>query len=150
MKKQPSSGRGRAAATQSSEQLVNTLLEVALGLRGRLEEALQTVGLSAAKYQVLKQLAEGGEPLALGELAAGQRCAASNITQLVDRLEADGLVRRVDEPTDRRSKRAELTTLGRERQTAGARQIARVQTAFMDSLSDTDRAALAKGLAGAK
>ena len=34
------------------------------------------------------------------------------MTQLVDRLEADGLVRRVADPTDRRSVKAEITDEG--------------------------------------
>jgi DNA-binding MarR family transcriptional regulator len=42
-------------------------------------------------------------------------CVRSNMTQLIDRLEADKLVRRVDDPGDRRSIRAELTKEGRER-----------------------------------
>ncbi len=37
----------------------------------------------------------------------------SNVTQLVDRLEADGLVNRTADPTDRRSRIAVLTDAGR-------------------------------------
>lgn len=70
-------------------------------------------GLSMAKYFVLQALAEAGEPLTLTELAAGQHCVRSNITQLVDRLEADGLVKRVDDPADRRTIRASLTASGK-------------------------------------
>jgi DNA-binding MarR family transcriptional regulator len=43
----------------------------------------------------------------------------SNITQLVDRLAAEKLVVRSDDPHDRRSVRAELTAEGRARQAAG-------------------------------
>jgi DNA-binding MarR family transcriptional regulator len=42
-------------------------------------------------------------------------CVRSNMTQLIDRLEADKLVRRVADPGDRRSIRAELTQEGRGR-----------------------------------
>jgi DNA-binding MarR family transcriptional regulator len=65
----------------------------------------------------------------------------------VDRLEADGLVRRVADPKDRRSKRAALTTLGAERQAAGAQQIERVEAEFAASLPAGDRALLARILA---
>lgn len=44
----------------------------------------------------------------------------SNITPLVDRLEADGLVKRTDDPADRRVVREEVTGLGRRRHAAGA------------------------------
>ena len=49
----------------------------------------------------------------LGQLAERLSCVKSNITQLVDRLEADGLVARQPDPGDRRSKLAGLTAAGR-------------------------------------
>jgi DNA-binding MarR family transcriptional regulator len=54
-------------------------------------------------------------------------CVRSNITQLVDRLEADGLVKREADPADRRSIRAIITDAGKERQHAGSIALARVQ-----------------------
>jgi DNA-binding MarR family transcriptional regulator len=96
---------------------------------------------------VLSKLAEAGGPLALSDLAARLSCVRSNMTQLVDRLEADGLVRRVDDAADRRSVRAELTPLGQKRQAAGARQVEKVRRAFASSLPQADRAALERALA---
>jgi len=112
----------------------------------RLEEALKSVGLSAAKYKVLSQIAKSREPVPLRLLAEEQQCVASNVTTLIDRLETDGLVRRVDDPADRRSKRAELTELGREKTEAGARVVAEVEATFAESLDPTERLALAKVL----
>lgn len=97
------------------DALASALARVARCLEDRLDAALAEVGLSAAKLGVLTQLVEAGSPLPLGELAARMRCVRSNVTQLVDRMEVDGLVRRVDDPADRRTVRAELTRLGRER-----------------------------------
>ncbi|HTK53670.1 MAG TPA: MarR family transcriptional regulator, partial [Gemmatimonadaceae bacterium] len=99
-----------------------------------------------AKYKVLSQIAKSNEPVPLRLLAEEQQCVASNVTTLVDRLESDGLVRRVDDPADRRSKRAELTELGKEKAQAGARVVAEVETAFAESLGPTERLALAKVL----
>jgi MarR family transcriptional regulator for hemolysin len=126
------------------------LLDAARGQIARLEEALKAVGLSAAKYKVLSQLAKSKEPVPLRLLAEEQQCVASNMTTLVDRLEADGLVRRVDDPADRRSKRAELTDLGKERAEEGARVVAEVEQAFAESLGPTERLALAKVLSSLK
>ena len=112
----------------------------------RLEEALKAVGLSAAKFKVLSQIARSSDPVPLRLLAEEQQCVASNVTTLVDRLEADGLVRRVDDPADRRSRRAELTELGKEKAEAGARVVADVEAAFAESLGPTERLALAKVL----
>ena len=82
-----------------SFQLVVTLHAVV----ERLEEALEPLGLSLAKFGVLSRLAAAGEPLPLGTLAERCACVRSNITQLVDRLEAERLVMRADDPRDRRS-----------------------------------------------
>src|SRR5689334_10067607 len=119
------------------------LLDAGRAQFARLEEALKVVGLSAAKYKVLSQLAKAHEPVPLRALAEEQQCVASNVTTLVDRLEADGLVKRVDDPADRRSKRATLTTLGEEKEAEGARVVAEVEAAFAASLGPTERLALA-------
>ena len=122
------------------------LLDAGRAQFARLEEALKAVGLSAAKYKVLSQIAKSKEPVPLRLLAEEQQCVASNVTTLVDRLETDGLVRRVDDPADRRSKRAELTELGKEKAEDGARVVAEVEAAFAESLDPTERLALAKVL----
>jgi DNA-binding MarR family transcriptional regulator len=72
------------------------------------------------------------------------------MTQLVDRLEAEGFVRRVDDPNDRRSVLAMVTQLGQERQAAGAAELAQVSDRFAATLAPDDRAALAKVLAALK
>ncbi|MGH9418581.1 MAG: MarR family winged helix-turn-helix transcriptional regulator, partial [Thermoanaerobaculia bacterium] len=97
-----------------------SLLHAAQTVGDELESALNNLGLSMAKQSALTKLCEAGEPLTLSDLAARLSCVRSNITQLVDRLEADGLVRRVDDASDRRSVRAELTTSGLAKQKAGA------------------------------
>jgi len=122
------------------------LLDAGRAQFARLEEALKVVGLSAAKYKVLSQIAKASEPVPLRLLAEEQQCVASNVTTLVDRLEADGLVKRVDDPADRRSKRATLTALGKEKTEEGARVVAEVESAFAESLGPTERLALAKVL----
>jgi len=126
------------------------LLDAGRAQFARLEEALKSVGLSAAKYKVLSQIAKSNEPVPLRLLAEEQQCVASNVTTLVDRLESDGLVRRVDDPADRRSKRAELTELGKQKAEAGARVVAEVEAAFAESLGPTERLALAKVLSSLK
>ncbi|HMH19154.1 MAG TPA: MarR family transcriptional regulator, partial [Burkholderiales bacterium] len=77
-------------------------------------------------------------------------CVRSNITQLMDRLEADGLVRRVEDLADRRAVRAALTPLGRERQAAGAKQVAKVRDEFAKVLSGIDHVLLERVLSAIK
>ena len=118
------------------------VIEAGNALMSRLESVLATVGLSRAKMEVLGQLVGAGEPLPLRVLADRQRCVPSNMTTLMDRMETEGLVRRIDDPNDRRTVRAELTPLGYERAAAGSEAVARLLEEFAASLSPGDRTAL--------
>jgi len=69
------------------------------------------VGLSPVQCHVL-HLIEPGQPLPMGRLAGTLGCDASNVTGLVDRLEARGLVQRRPAPGDRRVKVVQLTPAG--------------------------------------
>ena len=106
-----------------AQDVMWSLLQAAGAVESRLEAALAEVGLSGAKLAALTQLVEADEPISLGELAEQCACVRSNITQLVDRLEADKLVRRADDPHDRRSVRATLTAEGRSRHAAALRAL---------------------------
>jgi len=123
--------------------LSRQLIGAAEALRGCLERAVEPHGLSLPKLEVLNALVEAGEALPLGVLTERLGCAKSNVTQLMDRLEADGLVRRVPEPHDRRSILAEVTELGRERCAAGAQSVAEAEAAFLARLPAADRQRLA-------
>jgi len=131
-----------AKSGASGIQTAYALVHAAQAIEDRWQEALAAVGLSTAKQGALTVLVEAGEPLSLSELAARLTCVRSNITQLVDRLDAEGLVRRVENPADRRSKKAAITPLGVERQSAGARALERVQRELGSALSGVDLAGL--------
>jgi DNA-binding MarR family transcriptional regulator len=83
----------------------------------------------------------------LRELAEGQHCVPSNITQKMDRLEKDGLVRRIADSEDRRISRAELTALGRKRTAEAMALMEKFNADFEQTLSPTDRAALTRVVA---
>lgn len=143
----PPQRREAVAAVPPAEQMLFSLLHAAKSLEQRMEAALEEVGLSTAKFAALTLLAEAAEPLGLSQCAARMTCVRSNITQLMDRLEAEGLVRRVDDPADRRGVMAVITPLGAERQIAGAKKMARVQKEFAKTISTVDQGALARALA---
>src|SRR5207244_13041536 len=90
-------------------------------LENRVEAKLTEIGLSLAKLAALRRLTEAGESLPLGQLAERLSCVKSNITQLVDRLEADGFVTRKPDPRDRRTRLAVLTSAGRKACREGTR-----------------------------
>jgi DNA-binding MarR family transcriptional regulator len=79
--------------------------------RRHLPEWAGRFGLSHVQCQVL-HLMEPGEPVPMSRLAEVLSCDASNVTGLVDRLEARGLLERRPSPDDRRVKVLDLTPAG--------------------------------------
>ena len=126
------------------------LLAAAHSLEDRIEASLGAHGLSLAKLNVLNGLASASEPLTLSEIAARLSCVRSNVTQLVDRLEADGLVRREHDAVDRRSIRAVLTDAGREKQKLGASELKKTQKEMAGALAGHDSDALERALGAIK
>ncbi len=79
--------------------------------RPRIMEVGQELDLSPPQTIVLRSL---DEPRPMGELAGVMRCDSSNITGIVDRLEARGLVQRQPSEHDRRVKMLVVTDEGAE------------------------------------
>src|SRR5687767_12527657 len=100
---------------------LSALLHTAYAAEGAVESKLNAIGLSLPKLVALKALSEAGESLPLSQLAERLSCVKSNITQLVDRLEADGLVARSADANDRRARLAVLTPAGRDAYKKGTR-----------------------------
>jgi DNA-binding MarR family transcriptional regulator len=146
----PPKANAAPAAPAASDDTVFMLMHAAGAVEKRLEDALAGVGLSLAKFGALTFLVRAGEPLSLSECAAKMTCVRSNITQLVDRLEADGLVRRVDNPADRRGVMAAATALGIARQAAGAKLVDEVKAQFAKTLAGIDKVELSRALAAIK
>jgi DNA-binding MarR family transcriptional regulator len=133
-----------------ADATIFSVIHAAHALEEKLEDALGKAELSMPKYSVLNELVSAGEALSLGELASRLSCVRSNMTQLVDRLEADGLVRRVACPTDRRSVKAEITEAGRTRQEEGSKEVTRLQEEVVSSVPAEDRATLVRLLGNLK
>lgn len=67
--------------------------------------------LTGAQARVLALLAT--DPLPMRKIAERLKCEPSNVTGIVDRLEAQGLAERRNDPADRRVKLAAATDRGR-------------------------------------
>jgi DNA-binding MarR family transcriptional regulator len=78
----------------------------------RATDALRPLGLTFARYQVLGMVRWAG-PLTLGAVGHGLWITPGTVTSAIDRLEAAGLCRRVDHPTDARATLVEITAKGR-------------------------------------
>jgi DNA-binding MarR family transcriptional regulator len=82
-----------------------------------MDRGLAERGLTRARAELLWHLHRRG-PVMQRELSQALRCTPRNVTDLVDTLEAVGLVARGPHPTDRRATMVSLTEQGR---TAAAR-----------------------------
>src|SRR3954449_2370479 len=83
-------------------------------LLAQLNDALRPFGLTFARYEALMLLLftrRGGLPL--GKVGERLQVHRTSVTNIVDKLEADGLVRRVPHEEDRRATLAEITDEGR-------------------------------------
>lgn len=117
---------------------LTALLHAAHAAEGDVESKLNEVGLSLAKLMALTAIAEAGQPLPLTQLAERLSCVKSNITQLVDRLEADGLVARQADRNDRRARLASLTAAGRQACQEGMRIRRDAERRLLGRLSDSE------------
>lgn len=83
-------------------------------LDSQVNAVMRTLDLSFARYEVLSWLATDPESsLALSWISRTLRIPPATVTNLIDRLEADGLVVRVPHPSDARTTLAEITPEGR-------------------------------------
>jgi DNA-binding MarR family transcriptional regulator len=92
------------------DELVALLFRLTGDLRQRFTDHAAQLELSFPQAMALREL---NDPLPMRELAQRLCCDASNVTGIVDRLEARELVERRTAPEDRRVKHLVLTDEGR-------------------------------------
>lgn len=103
------------------------------------EDAAGEHALTGAQARLLSLLSL--EPLPMRKLAQKLKCEPSNVTGIMDRLEARGLVERRPDPSDRRVKLAAATQEGR-RVARELREGLRFAREPLAALSEEERLAL--------
>ena len=138
----------RTASTSASElaEFATALYQLVETLRGEHDEAAAAVGLTAPQAMILMMLSE---PMSMRQFAERMGCDASNVTGIVDRLEAKELVVRSVDKADRRVKRIARTPAGdaavgkfqRElvRGSSLAQLSARARQGLLDALKEVQR-----------
>jgi len=122
--------------------------ESALALGDVLDAELeQAVGISQRWYDVLVHLEESPDGIPMNELAERILYSKSGFTRVIDRMEEDGLVRRVRPEHDRRTILVVLTDKGTEIMEE-ARRYHRdgIERHFSRHLTDADVEALTRAL----
>ena len=80
----------------------------------QVNEVMRTYDLTFARYEILAWLAiDADTSLSLSWISKTLRIPPATVTNLIDRLEADKLVRRVAHPSDARTTLAVITARGR-------------------------------------
>src|SRR3712207_2165265 len=95
---------------KTARALEQQLWDLVYAYDAAFDRAAQDAGLTAAQACLLTCLSQGS--CTMGDLATELMCDASNVTQLVGRLEARGLVTREPDPDDRRARRVSITAAG--------------------------------------
>lgn len=136
-----------ATAQRAAQEAWELLTELMKGQRGRMLAIASEFDLAPAQIMALNAL-EPGSPRPMSELAAAMRCDNSNVTGIVDRLEARGLVERRPGVHDRRVKMLEVTEEGEQLRRRLHERLSRPPEPLA-SLSDEDARALRDILARA-
>ncbi len=103
--------------------------------------------LTMTRLFALRHIGQAEKPIPLGQLAARLSFVKSNITQLVDRLEAEQLVRRIPDPEDRRCILVELTDKGRQECEQARQSIEPIEAELASLYSTAERQQLMELLA---
>ncbi|NHD18777.1 MULTISPECIES: MarR family winged helix-turn-helix transcriptional regulator [Actinopolyspora] len=99
----------------STMAAVTSIMRVQQILQSEVDAALRPHNLTFARYEALVLLTfsrQGSLPMRV--MGDRLQLHPTSVTNIVDRLEADELVRRIPHPTDRRTTLVEVTDSGRE------------------------------------
>jgi DNA-binding MarR family transcriptional regulator len=116
-------------------------------VRTRLREQF---GTTLPRFDLLSQLERHPEGLKMNELSRLLMVTGGNVTAIVDQLESEGLVERLDEPADRRAYRIRLTRSGERTFGEMARAHEEWVVGLLEGLSRREREELLKLLAKLK
>ena len=105
------------ATRPSTNDFVNDYLPALLAqasqlISGEFHRIVVAKGFTVSEWRVLATLA-GGEPMSVGRLAQVSITKQPTVTRLLDRMEAKGYVKRLENEGDRRITPVQITPAGR-------------------------------------
>jgi MarR family transcriptional regulator for hemolysin len=108
------------------------------GVRRAIDEELRTLGLTDATWRPLFHLGRLGDGLRQKDLAEALMIEGPSLVPLLDNLEANGLVERMEDPNDRRCKIIRMTTEGQKIYRQTAEISGKVLSRLMRGISDEE------------
>lgn len=133
------------ASSHEPRSLGLLIIDGARLLRRRFDQEMRHLDMTSAQLQILGRLSKN-EGISQAQLAGLLDMEPITVSRHVDRMEAAGFLERSPDPQDRRMHRLNLTDKGKSL-LPGMREIAvRIFDEAQDGLSESERAALMKGL----
>jgi DNA-binding MarR family transcriptional regulator len=117
-----------------------SFLRAARVMSDALDGALNETSLTAATLDALSELADAPEPLAPRELARRLSCTFAEMAELLDDLDAQGLI-------ERRGRGVGLTSRGLETQRSATERVRAAQQEIAAAMASVDASALERTLA---
>ena len=102
----------REGGTTRDIRVTVNLVLVARRWRSLLDERLRLIGQSSARMEALAAIINSPSLSAQVDIAKRLRIEGPTMTRMLDTLEGDGLVERLPDPADRRTKQLRLTAAG--------------------------------------
>ena len=102
-----------ALADRSSVRLWLRLLSCTMAIEKDVQRRFAALGATLARFDVLAALDREPAGMTMGALSRALLVSNGNVTQLVQKLSGDGLVRIAVSPADRRASIVRLTAKGR-------------------------------------
>jgi DNA-binding MarR family transcriptional regulator len=123
-----------------TEAAVERMAKITKRLQRDMDKTLAAHGLTKGEWEVLMSLhhTEQGRR-SPGELATSCDLSSGAMTNRIDRLEADGLVRRLPDPDDRRGVLVELTEEGRRKLDEATNAQARREASIASVLTEREK-----------
>ncbi|MEP7067010.1 MAG: MarR family transcriptional regulator [Gemmatimonadota bacterium] len=140
-----SASRRPSASHLRTVDLADRIHSAAIHLLRRLRREDAAAGLPAPQLSALSVIVFGG-PLTLGELARAEQVRPPTISKLIVELEAQGLVEREVDASDRRVVRVRATARGTKVLHDGRQRRVSALVASLGALSAHDRALLARAV----
>jgi DNA-binding MarR family transcriptional regulator len=131
---------GIETAVETDACTLFSFLHAARVMSDALDGALSETSLSAATLEALSELADAREPVTPRELARRLSCSFAEMAELLDGLDAQGLI-------EERGAGVGLTPRGQESQRSAAERVRAAQQEIAAAMATVDASALERTLA---
>lgn len=134
------SDRAAGHAPRTGHDVVDAILYAAHRIRNAADASLRECGLSLSGYKLMRALENSD--CSMREISDVLHVSPRTVTDIIDGLEARGLVARCPHPADRRVTLIRLTPDGRRQLAAAAAKADKTHSSAVGSLSQHDQKTL--------